>query len=129
MMQGEFGDTIEPEKKRVRMETDDVMEQVKETFEKTVTVHTIRTDNENCTHEVALPPDMEFEPLTIRDSAPAKSYPFQLDAFQREAITCIENNQSVLVSAHTSAGKTVVALYAIAQCLRDKQRRNLETLV
>ena len=31
-------------------------------------------------------------------------------------------NESVLVSAHTSAGKTVVAEYAIAQCLRDKQR-------
>ncbi|KAL6735952.1 hypothetical protein Aduo_006351 [Ancylostoma duodenale] len=122
MMQGDCGDTIEPEKKRVRVEEDDVMEQIKETFEKTVTVHTIRTDNENCTHEVALPPDMPFEPLVIRDSAPAKSYPFQLDAFQREAITCIENSQSVLVSAHTSAGKTVVALYAIAQCLRDKQR-------
>jgi ATP-dependent RNA helicase DOB1 len=28
----------------------------------------------------------------------------------------------VLVSAHTSAGKTVVALYAIAMALRDKQR-------
>jgi len=27
-----------------------------------------------------------------------------------------------LVSAHTSAGKTVVAEYAIAQALRDKQR-------
>jgi ATP-dependent RNA helicase DOB1 len=26
------------------------------------------------------------------------------------------------VSAHTSAGKTVVALYAIAMCLRDGQR-------
>jgi dethiobiotin synthetase len=27
-----------------------------------------------------------------------------------------------LVSAHTSAGKTVVAEYAIAQCLKNKQR-------
>lgn len=35
---------------------------------------------------------------------------------------CIENNQSVLVSAHTSAGKTVVAEYAIAQALQNKQR-------
>lgn len=34
-----------------------------------------------------------------------------LDPFQKEAILCIENNQSVLVSAHTSAGKTVVAEY------------------
>ena len=60
--------------------------------------------------QVALPPDIPFEPLVEIDTAPAKSYPFQLDAFQKEAITCIENNQSVLVSAHTSAGKTVVAL-------------------
>lgn len=28
----------------------------------------------------------------------------------------------MLVSAHTSAGKTVVAEYAIAQCLKNKQR-------
>uniref|UniRef100_A0A4W3K7U3 RNA helicase n=1 Tax=Callorhinchus milii TaxID=7868 RepID=A0A4W3K7U3_CALMI len=49
-------------------------------------------------------------------------YPFILDAFQREAISCMDNNQSVLVSAHTSAGKTVCAEYAIALALRDKQR-------
>lgn len=35
---------------------------------------------------------------------------------------CIENNQSVLVSAHTSAGKTVVAEYAVARALSQKQR-------
>jgi ATP-dependent RNA helicase DOB1 len=40
---------------------------------------------------------------------PAKEYKFTLDPFQRQAILCIEHNQSVLVSAHTSAGKTVVA--------------------
>ncbi|VDO33181.1 unnamed protein product [Haemonchus placei] len=113
MLQGDF---------QVRLDDDTVMDELRETFEKRIVVHTIRTDNENCTHEVALPPDTPFEPLTVRETAPAKSYPFQLDAFQREAIMCIENSQSVLVSAHTSAGKTVVALYAIAQCLRDKQR-------
>ena len=35
---------------------------------------------------------------------------------------CLENDQSVLVSAHTSAGKTVVAEYAIALSLKNKQR-------
>lgn len=45
-----------------------------------------------------------------------------MDSFQKKAIQCIENNQSVLVSAHTSAGKTVVAEYAIAVSLRDHQR-------
>ena len=34
----------------------------------------------------------------------------------------MENQQSVLVSAHTSAGKTVVAEYAIALSLKDTQR-------
>lgn len=38
-----------------------------------------------------------------------QEYPFILDPFQREAILCIDNNESVLVSAHTSAGKTVCA--------------------
>ncbi|CAH8618409.1 unnamed protein product [Heterobilharzia americana] len=77
---------------------------------------------ESCTHEVAVPPDMEYKPI-IRDSgSPAKNFPFTLDAFQQQAITCIDNNQSVLLSAHTSAGKTAVAEYAIATALREKQR-------
>lgn len=53
---------------------------------------------------------------------PAKVYPFQLDPFQQTAINYVEKNESVLVAAHTSAGKTVVAEYAIAKSLRDGQR-------
>ncbi|CAH0474108.1 unnamed protein product [Peronospora belbahrii] len=53
---------------------------------------------------------------------PAKTYPFTLDPFQQQAIDYIEAGDSVLVSAHTSAGKTAVAEYAIAKSLRDKQR-------
>uniref|UniRef100_A0A3P9K9Q5 Exosome RNA helicase MTR4 n=1 Tax=Oryzias latipes TaxID=8090 RepID=A0A3P9K9Q5_ORYLA len=77
---------------------------------------------EGCSHEVALPADYEFKPLKQRVGKAAKEYPFVLDPFQREAILCIDNNQSVLVSAHTSAGKTVCAEYAIALALREKQR-------
>lgn len=87
-----------------------------------ITVHTIDAI-ESCTHEVAVPPEQEYTPLERKQSSkPAKEYKFILDAFQKEAILCIEHNQSVLVSAHTSAGKTVVAEYAIACSLRDKQR-------
>jgi ATP-dependent RNA helicase DOB1 len=64
---------------------------------------------EACTHEVAVPPEVEYLPLKKITGKPAKEYKFILDPFQKEAIMCIENNQSVLVSAHTSAGKTVVA--------------------
>ncbi|EFC38619.1 predicted protein [Naegleria gruberi] len=52
----------------------------------------------------------------------AKEYPFTLDAFQRQAVRAIELSQSVLVSAHTSAGKTAVAEYAIAKSLKDGSR-------
>uniref|UniRef100_A0A8C6S417 Exosome RNA helicase MTR4 n=1 Tax=Neogobius melanostomus TaxID=47308 RepID=A0A8C6S417_9GOBI len=77
---------------------------------------------EGCSHEVALPTSDEYKPLKPRVGKAAKEYPFILDPFQREAILCIDNNQSVLVSAHTSAGKTVCAEYAIALALREKQR-------
>ncbi|XP_047426042.1 exosome RNA helicase MTR4 [Mugil cephalus] len=77
---------------------------------------------EGCSHEVALPANEEYKPLKSRVGKAAKEYPFVLDPFQREAILCIDNNQSVLVSAHTSAGKTVCAEYAIALALREKQR-------
>ncbi|KYQ49611.1 putative helicase C6F12.16c [Trachymyrmex zeteki] len=86
-----------------------------------ITVHTVETV-ESCMHEIAIPPDQEYVPLEHQQGKPAKEYKFILDPFQKEAILCIENNQSVLVSAHTSAGKTVVAEYAIACSLKDKQR-------
>ncbi|RPA81801.1 antiviral helicase [Ascobolus immersus RN42] len=53
---------------------------------------------------------------------PARSYPFELDEFQKLSIAAIAKGESVLVSAHTSAGKTVVAEYAIAQSLKRNQR-------
>lgn len=45
---------------------------------------------------------------------PAHAYPFELDTFQKQAIIKLENHNHVFVAAHTSAGKTVVAEYAIA---------------
>ncbi|XP_018022900.1 exosome RNA helicase MTR4 [Hyalella azteca] len=86
-----------------------------------IKVHTIETVDA-CTHEVAIPPHENYTPLEAPKHEPAKTYPFVLDPFQKEAILCIDNNQSVLVSAHTSAGKTVVAEYSIAMCLANKQR-------
>ncbi|KAL2653895.1 hypothetical protein R1flu_022023 [Riccia fluitans] len=44
----------------------------------------------------------------------AMTFPFELDAFQKEAVYHLERNESVFVAAHTSAGKTVVAEYAFA---------------
>lgn len=74
-------------------------------------------------HQVAIPPDYPYIPIGEHKRVKeARTYPFVLDPFQDTAISCIDRDESVLVSAHTSAGKTVVAEYAIAQSLRDKQR-------
>lgn len=84
-----------------------------------------------CVHEVAIPTGYasamdETTHGTILNpvySGPmAKTYPFTLDPFQQVSVACLERNESVLVSAHTSAGKTAVAEYAIAMAFRDKQR-------
>jgi ATP-dependent RNA helicase DOB1 len=75
-------------------------------------------------HQVALPPDYPYIPLSEHKPPedPARTWPFTLDPFQKVSIASIEREESVLVSAHTSAGKTVVAEYAIAQSLKNNQR-------
>ncbi|XP_030953375.1 DExH-box ATP-dependent RNA helicase DExH9 [Quercus lobata] len=78
-----------------------------------------------CLHDVSYPEGYvppPPPPPSSSASAAAKEFPFTLDPFQSESINCLENGESVMVSAHTSAGKTVVALYAIAMSLRNKQR-------
>lgn len=50
----------------------------------------------------------------LRVPNPAYRYPFELDIFQKQAIMKLEEHSHVFVAAHTSAGKTVVAEYAIA---------------
>ncbi len=49
-------------------------------------------------------------------------YPFPLDDFQLEAIRAIEAGQSVIVSAPTGAGKTLVAEFAIHTALATGKR-------
>uniref|UniRef100_A0A2P2I3W5 Superkiller viralicidic activity 2-like 2 n=1 Tax=Hirondellea gigas TaxID=1518452 RepID=A0A2P2I3W5_9CRUS len=86
-----------------------------------IKVQQIKSRND-CKHEVAIPHNEKYAQLVSGQGEPAKIYPFPLDTFQKQAILCIENKRSVLVSAHTSAGKTVVAEYAIATCLKNGQR-------
>jgi len=80
----------------------------------------------SCIHEVLLPPGVENNDPELLNppepTKPARVYPFKVDPFQAISIACIERKESVLVSAHTSAGKTVVAEYSIAVALREGQR-------
>lgn len=63
--------------------------------------------------------DSPPEPI---EGEPARRFPFRLDPFQDYAIRCLHRDESVMVSAHTSAGKTVVAQYAIAMAIQRNQR-------
>ncbi|PRP82873.1 hypothetical protein PROFUN_04736 [Planoprotostelium fungivorum] len=90
---------------------------------------TVEEDAISCLHELCLPPlqeGQEYPPEFTKDPVfpanPARTYKFKLDPFQHKSVCCLEANHSVLVSAHTSAGKTVVAEYAIAMSLARKQR-------
>jgi superfamily II RNA helicase len=47
---------------------------------------------------------------------------YTLDPFQAKAIAAIEREQSVLVSAPTGTGKTLIADYVIERCFNTKQR-------
>uniref|UniRef100_A0A1A9X490 Helicase ATP-binding domain-containing protein n=1 Tax=Glossina brevipalpis TaxID=37001 RepID=A0A1A9X490_9MUSC len=107
--------------KRIKMSESILDDICVDTLRSCITVHVIESP-ESCTHEVTVYPGQEYVPLQPFTDKPAKCYPFVLDPFQKEAILCIDNQQSVLVSAHTSAGKTVVAEYAIARSLNAKQR-------
>jgi hypothetical protein len=65
--------------------------------------------------------------LPIRDfnsliPNPAMKYPFTLDDFQQQAVARLERSESVFVAAHTSAGKTVVAEYAVALAMQRATR-------
>jgi len=52
----------------------------------------------------------------------AARYPFPIDAFQLEAIQHLAEGRSVLVTAPTGTGKTLVAEYAIWRALEQNQR-------
>ncbi|KCV67674.1 adenosinetriphosphatase [Fonticula alba] len=54
--------------------------------------------------------------------SPARRFPFELDNFQKQAILRMEQDQNVFVAAHTSAGKTAVAEYAISMAERTRTR-------
>ena len=73
---------------------------------------------DNCVHEAVYPRGHDKKLDFKRPKVAAKQYEFTLDKFQERAVLCIEKDESVLVAAHTSAGKTAIAEYAIAKSLK-----------
>ena len=67
--------------------------------------------------------------LTIQDkpfegefSSAPYDFGFELDSFQKHAISAIQKNENVLVTAHTGSGKTVPAIYGIAHSLQENKK-------
>ena len=53
---------------------------------------------------------------------PAMTFLFPLDDFQKRSIIRLEQNKNILVCAHTSSGKTLVAEYGIALSKRKNKK-------
>ena len=53
---------------------------------------------------------------------PAMDFIFNLDDFQKRSVIRLEQNKNILVCAHTSSGKTLVAEYGIALGKKNKKR-------
>ncbi|KAI5168242.1 ATP-dependent RNA helicase DOB1 [Nematocida sp. AWRm78] len=73
-------------------------------------------------HTAIIPEDFAYNTLADSNIPIQCTYPFKLDKFQELALQCLERDESLLVSAHTSAGKTLVAEYAIHLSIQRKQR-------
>ena len=70
----------------------------------------------------------EYIPITTESDFhtllpnPALAFPFELDDFQKQAVLRLERSECVFLAAHTSAGKTVCAEYAIALAMKHCTR-------
>ncbi|KCZ77798.1 hypothetical protein H311_01185, partial [Anncaliia algerae PRA109] len=85
-------------------------------------VKIVSRNTTNTKHEIVVPLDVSYDVYEDLDVFTAKEYSFELDDFQKISLTALERDESVLVAAHTSSGKTVVAEYAIAMSIKNKQR-------
>src|SRR5437660_290815 len=65
---------------------------------------------------------MQDQDAQVDISAFAARYPFPIDAFQLEAMDHLAHGHSVLVTAPTGTGKTLVAEYAIWRAIRQQKR-------
>ncbi|MYE21797.1 MAG: DEAD/DEAH box helicase, partial [Synechococcus sp. SB0662_bin_45] len=60
--------------------------------------------------------------MPVNDLDPARLFPFPLDAFQQDAIAAINQGRSLVVSAPTGSGKTLIGEYAIHRALAHGRR-------
>ncbi|MEB3241720.1 MAG: DEAD/DEAH box helicase, partial [Synechococcus sp.] len=64
----------------------------------------------------------EAVPAAVSGLDPATLFPFPLDGFQLDAVAALNQGHSVVVSAPTGSGKTLIGEYAIHRALAHGQR-------
>lgn len=73
-------------------------------------------------YQTVIPTGQEYIPLTVLTEYPHFTFPFKLDIFQKLALSALHLDDNVMVSAHTSSGKTAIAEYSIALSFAMNQR-------
>lgn len=66
--------------------------------------------------------NIKTEDCEFINENPPIVFPYKLDIFQKNAVNSIEEGNHVLVTAHTSAGKSTVAEYAISKALSEGKK-------
>ena len=66
-------------------------------------------------------PNEEFKDK-LSENEKSYTFPFPLDDFQEAGCKAIENQENVLITAHTGSGKTVLALYGIGWALKNNKK-------
>ena len=71
---------------------------------------------------MADPDTQASEPVQGGAPDPSQLFPFPLDDFQLEAIDALNQGHSVVVSAPTGSGKTLIGEYAIHRAMAHGQK-------
>ena len=66
--------------------------------------------------------DINQTPSLLSDEERCYTFPYKLDNFQEAGIYGIQNNENVLITAHTGSGKTVLAIYGIAYAIKNNKK-------
>jgi len=108
--------TLKKEEEKVSSLVTDSNQALEDSFESKIKINTNQNlitaeAREKCLHAIDDKIDIKEYNLIVD---PALKFPFELDIFQKRSVIRLERHQNVLVCAHTSSGKTVVAEYAIA---------------
>ncbi|CEF61572.1 Superkiller viralicidic activity 2-like 2 [Strongyloides ratti] len=78
-------------------------------------------NEQNCLHEVFYDESSKPSKIGFKPKHDLR-FGYELDKFQVQSNLAVDNNESVLITAHTSAGKTSIARYVINSCLEAKKR-------